>query len=101
MTMALPPYSDSPIGPSPWDAVELHQTKEKVMSDDEHEKVILVVKLKWMEDLDSTAFVWAWRQQFLRFLQDKDRDGDFRRTLADELSELADHVRSGAIFRDD
>ena len=97
--MSIPPYK-AKSDDSPWDAVEHHQSKERAMNDASGEKVILVVKLGYDQATETPAVMWAWRRQFLQFLQDHDPDGQFRNTLADELVEMAGHVRNGDIFRD-
>jgi hypothetical protein len=85
---------------SPWSKTEQNISRERVFNDSPGEKVVLVLKLGWNESGGTPTFAYAFRRSFLEWLQEKDVKGIFRNIVADELAELAEHVRSGAIFRD-
>jgi hypothetical protein len=75
-------------------------SRERVFTDAPGEKVVLVLKLGYDESEGTPTLAYAFRRSFLEWLQSKDTKGIFRNIVADELAELAEHVRSGAIFRD-
>jgi hypothetical protein len=75
-------------------------SRERVFTDAPGEKVVLVLKLGYDDAEGAPTFQYAFRRSFLEWLQAKDTKGIFRNIVADELAELAEHVRSGAIFKD-
>jgi hypothetical protein len=106
--MSIPKHEPEPPdavpGPtkpdSPWRTTEKGASRERAVSDSPGEKVVLVLKMGWDEAEGAPTFQYAFRQSFIEFLITKDTAGLFRNIVADELAELAEHVRSGAIFRD-
>ena len=92
----IPPYKPGPI----WDRIEQHVSKERVYNDQPNEKTILVCKLGWDEEAGEPKVIHAFRRQFLTFLETKDIDGLVRKAVAEDLAQLAEHMRTGDIFRD-